>query len=124
MRRLLFQHAIAAALVASVAFWMNGAEAAVAATIGAALSWLNLIVHYYVWRPRLSRSEPEKKHIALSVGVIVIKYTLFAMVAYVVAARGWLRLDWFAIGIATILLSALSNAIAESRRKDRTQEIE
>ncbi len=92
---------IAVGLFGAIGLYFSvGLDAAVAFFVGVSLASINVLFVQYVWSRILG-----KKSVAWTLFVIVFKYTLLGTILYLVAARDWLPIEWFSLGLATILLS-------------------
>jgi len=81
--------------------------------LGALLMLVDLVILALIYRHVLA-----KKQFALSIGVIVFKFAIFAWIineAVVAEARNQLFLGWFAAGVALINVSAIITALKLSR---------
>ncbi len=67
---------------------------------GVSVATINVIFVQFVWGRILG-----KKSVAWTLFIIVFKYTLLGTTLYFVAAKGWLPIGWFSLGLGTILLS-------------------
>ncbi len=56
----------------------------------------------------------KKKLVALAIGIIVFKYAILGIIIYTLIQQSWFDRLWFAMGIASFVLSALIYAIRES----------
>jgi hypothetical protein len=109
MRFLLLFHAFVSLGLAGLFWALFGAATALSFYLGSLVILINFAVLALVWPIILA-----KKQIALSIGVIVIKFAIFAWImneAAVASAKNHLFLGWFSGGIALVNLSALAAAL-------------
>lgn len=83
----------------AINFWLSQI-AAVSFLTGVAVITLNVLGLQYIWSQVLG-----KKSVALTVLVIVFKYSLLMIWIFLVATKNWLPLGWFSLGLGTILIS-------------------
>ena len=103
----LLQFHVAMSLVLSVlVFTFHSREAAGSFLCGATVSFVNLVLLVVVW-PRILA----KKQVALSIGIIVIKFAILGWILYEVVSQNLLQVGWFATGLATITITVLSAAL-------------
>ncbi len=110
MRVLLISHLLIAVIGTLLSYLVSGFDASLSFAVGAALSLINVILLNFSWKSIL-----RKKRIALSVGVIVIKYAILGFIIYKIASKPLLLLNWFCFGLGIIVLSALITAVNEAR---------
>ncbi|MDG0814923.1 hypothetical protein [Bdellovibrio svalbardensis] len=58
----------------------------------------------------------EKKLIALAISIIVFKYAILGIIIFTIVKLPWFTPLWFAMGVASFVLSAIYFAIDESLR--------
>lgn len=80
--------------------FFEGVDAAYGFFTGVLVASINVVFVQYVWGRILG-----KKSVAWTLFIIVFKYTLLGTTLYLVAAKGWLPLEWFSLGLGTILFS-------------------
>ncbi|MBO9668291.1 MAG: hypothetical protein J7501_15935 [Bdellovibrio sp.] len=56
----------------------------------------------------------KKKLIALAVGIIVFKYAILGIIIFTIVKRPWFDPLWFAMGVASFVLSAIFYAVMQS----------
>ena len=78
--------------------------------LGSALMMLNVAALHFAWSRILA-----KKQVALSVGVIVIKYAILGFIIYRVSTGNYLPVAWFAAGFALVLISAVVSVPFQKR---------
>lgn len=76
---------------------------------GAGLMLGNFAFHALVWPFFLP-----KKLFALSIGVIVFKFAILAWILNIVATGNTLQAGWFAVGICTVVVTAVITAFREA----------
>ena len=59
----------------------------------------------------------QKKLVALAGFVIVFKYAILGIIIYTIVKRPWFNPLWFAMGVASFVLSAIVYAVTESLRE-------
>lgn len=59
----------------------------------------------------------QKKLIALAVLIIVFKYAILGIIIYTLVRLSWFDPLWFALGVASFMISALGYALKESLKK-------
>jgi hypothetical protein len=59
----------------------------------------------------------QKKLIALAVSVIVFKYAILGIIIFTIVGLPWFNPLWFAIGVASFVMSAIIYAIAETLKE-------
>lgn len=88
-------------LLGATTLWgLKGVAAGAAFLLGTTLAALNVALLRFIWARVLG-----KKSVALTVFIIVLKYSLLSLVLYLIATKGLLPLEWFGLGLATILIS-------------------
>lgn len=108
-------HFVAAVVLTAVIAFISGTYSALSFAAGAGASFLNLIALVYSW-PRILA----KKSVALSIGVIVIKFAILGWIIYEVVSSQALPLGWFAAGLGLVILSTVAtsfNVTQQSREK-------
>ncbi len=112
MKRLLGIHALITVCGAVLVFALVGRPVAELFAIGSTLVGLNLTVHVIVW-PRILM----KKQVAMSIGVIVIKFLILGWIIYVIntqtCAGDLFKLAWFGAGLSTVVVSVFAAAAIE-----------
>ena len=111
MRFLLCFHATLTVSAAALISHWNGETAAMSFAAGGGLIFFSFAFSALIW-PLVLR----KKLIALSVGVIVFKFAILAWILNVVATGSSIQTDWFAGGLALVVVSSLATAVRESYR--------
>ena len=106
MKRLLQFHVAMSFLLTRLVCAFHNREAGLAFLCGATVSFINLVLLVVVW-PRILA----KKQVALSIGIIVIKFAILGWILYEVVSQNLLQVGWFATGIATIMVTVLSAAL-------------
>jgi hypothetical protein len=101
------RHLIFLAAIVVIVACMARFDQLVAFMVGATLITLNLGLLAFAWKNILA-----KKLVALSVGVIVIKYAILGIIVFfVVNYEGW-SVGWFAAGMGTLLISCVFHALS------------
>lgn len=59
-----------------------------------------------------------KKYIALAISIIVFKYAILGVIIYWFVHQPWAHHLWFALGVASFVISALIYAIIEAFKKE------
>lgn len=103
MKRVLEFHIAASLLLALLLFALRSQEAAIAFIFGSSVSFFNLVALTVVW-PRILA----KKLVALSIGIIVIKFAILGWILYEVATKNLVQVEWFAVGLGVVILTVLS----------------
>lgn len=112
----IFHIATSAFIAACLYLW--GAPAMVSAfLVGTTLSLANVVLLHFAWKRIL-----EKKLVALSAGVIVIKYATLGFIIYRIASRNLFQLEWLCVGLGVILVSAVATAIYLNRTEPNPTE--
>ncbi|MCM2280519.1 MAG: hypothetical protein NDI61_01585 [Bdellovibrionaceae bacterium] len=116
MKFLIWSH-FAIGLIGSViiGFWSGWVNASDFAA-GAALSWLNLLSLVVTW-PRILA----KKLVALSIGVIVLKFAILGSIIYAVVAWKAFQIGWFSAGIATVVLSTVATGLLPQESPEKAE---
>lgn len=65
----------------------------------------------------------EKKLIALAIGIIVFKYAILGIIIFKLTKLSWFNTLWFALGVASFVLSALGYALKETLREGKADGI-
>ena len=60
----------------------------------------------------------QKKYIALAIAIIVFKYAILGVITYWFVHQAWAQLLWFALGVASFVVSALVYAILEAFKEE------
>ncbi|WP_347355647.1 hypothetical protein [Bdellovibrio sp.] len=60
-----------------------------------------------------------KKLVALAIGIIVFKYAILGIIIFKLVALPWFDTLWFALGVASFILSALAYAVKEALREGK-----
>lgn len=63
----------------------------------------------------------QKKLIALAVGIIVFKYAILGIIIFTIVKRPWFDPMWFAMGVASFVLSAIYYAVMKSREEAKNE---
>ena len=98
-----------AVVIASVYFINKNTDAALSCLIGAGIMFLNLIGFYIAMKLVFA-----KKSIALTVLVIIFKYTTLSFVFWKLTQVSWLQPVGFVAGIATLVLAILSMTLVRN----------
>ena len=61
----------------------------------------------------------QKKLIALAVAIIVFKYAILGIIIFTLVKLPWFTPLWFALGVASFILSALVWAVSEGLREGK-----
>lgn len=61
----------------------------------------------------------KKKLIALAIGIIVFKYAILGIIIFTLVKLSWFKPLWFAIGVASFILSAIVYALKESVKEGK-----
>ncbi|MEN0058794.1 MAG: hypothetical protein AAGB31_08160 [Bdellovibrio sp.] len=61
----------------------------------------------------------QKKLIALSIGIIVFKYAILGIIIFTLVKLAWFNPLWFALGVASFILSAGIYALKEGFREGK-----
>lgn len=61
----------------------------------------------------------QKKLVALSIGIIVFKYAILGIIIFKLTAMPWFDTLWFAMGVASFILSAFVYAVKETLREGK-----
>ncbi len=59
----------------------------------------------------------QKKLIALAISIIVFKYAILGIIIFTIVKLPWFTPLWFAMGVASFVLSAIYFAISEGLKK-------
>ncbi len=94
-----------------------GEVAAKGFALGAGVSWFNLLSLVLTWPWILA-----KKLVALSVGVIVLKFAILGSIVYVTVFSRAVDLGWFAAGLTTVVVSVVVTAFVVSRESPEKAE--
>ncbi|AHZ85669.1 hypothetical protein AB1A81_00040 [Bdellovibrio bacteriovorus] len=60
-----------------------------------------------------------KKLVALAIGIIVFKYAILGIIIFKLVDQTWFDTLWFALGVASFILSALGYAVKEALREGK-----
>ncbi|WP_413292106.1 hypothetical protein ACLSU7_11900 [Bdellovibrio sp. HCB185ZH] len=60
-----------------------------------------------------------KKLVALGISLIVFKYAILGIIIFTLVKLDWFSSIWFAMGVASFILSAIYYAISEALREER-----
>ncbi|UOF00390.1 hypothetical protein [Bdellovibrio reynosensis] len=60
-----------------------------------------------------------KKLIALAIGIIVFKYAILGIIIFTLVKLSWFSPLWFSMGVASLILSAISFAVKEASREGK-----
>jgi hypothetical protein len=104
-------HLVISLAGAVLIYFLGGEQHALSFLIGAGMMGLNWWLLIQTWARILG-----KKSIALAIGIIVIKWTLFGTICILLARTAWIMPTWLMLGIASVLLSALLAALESKRR--------
>ncbi|MGE5086751.1 MAG: hypothetical protein ACM3MG_10655 [Bacillota bacterium] len=63
----------------------------------------------------------QKKLIALAVGIIVFKYAILGIIIFTIVKQPWFDPMWFAMGVASFVLSAIYYAVMKSREESKNE---
>ena len=110
MKRVLEFHIAASLLLALLLFALRSQEAAIAFIFGSSVSFFNLVALTVVW-PRILA----KKLVALSIGIIVIKFAILGWILYAVVTGKLFQLGWFAVGMGLVVPSVVATSIKVSQ---------
>lgn len=116
MRFLLLIHTALALCAALAIAYFYDSKSGISFALGAFLMLADLVILAAIYKFVLA-----KKQFALSIGVIVFKFAIFAWIineAVAAERKNQLFLGWFAAGIALINLSAMAAALKLSRSID------
>ena len=102
-------HAAMSLLLGVVVYFACSKVASLGFLFGAGVSFFNLLTLVIVW-PLILR----KKLVALSGGIIVIKFAILGWILYEVVTQNSLQVGWFATGLAVVVLSVLVTAFIVS----------
>lgn len=58
-----------------------------------------------------------KKLIALAIGIIVFKYAILGIIIFTIVKLPWFTPLWFAMGVASFVISAIYFAVSEAFKK-------
>lgn len=61
----------------------------------------------------------KKKMIALAVGIIVFKYAILGIIIFTLVKLSWFEPLWFALGVASLILSAIAYALKEAKEGNK-----
>jgi hypothetical protein len=61
----------------------------------------------------------QKKLVALGVSLIVFKYAILGIIIFTLTKLDWFSSIWFAMGVASFIVSAIYYAISEALREER-----
>lgn len=117
MKFLIVFQLLVSVLGAAALAHLAGAPAAKAYGLGAGLMLLNLVGLVLSWPWILA-----KKLVALSVGVIVLKFAILGSIVYVAVIKHAVHLGWFAAGLATVVLTIVVTALVVSRESPEEAE--
>ncbi len=117
MRFLLAVHTGISAIAAVVLSFFGTRAQVVAFLLGTAIALINIVLLYFSWNRIL-----QKKSVALSVSVIVIKYATLGFIIYHIAYRNLFQLEWVCVGLAMLLVSAVATAFKVSRQEATADE--
>ncbi|MGZ3773759.1 MAG: hypothetical protein ACXVCY_06965 [Pseudobdellovibrionaceae bacterium] len=65
----------------------------------------------------------QKKLIALAIGIIVFKYAILGIIIFTLVKLSWFTPLWFALGVASLILSALVYALKEAFKEGKANVI-
>jgi hypothetical protein len=103
MKRVLEFHIAVSLALAILLYSLRSSEAAIAFIFGSSVSFFNLLALAVVWPWILA-----KKLVALSIGIIVIKFAILGWILYEVATKNLVQVEWFAVGLGVVILTVLS----------------
>lgn len=61
----------------------------------------------------------KKKLVALAIGIIVFKYAILGIIMFTLVKRSWFNPLWFAMGVASFVLSGIFYALKEALREGK-----
>lgn len=61
----------------------------------------------------------KKKLIALAIGIIVFKYAILGIIIFTLVKLSWFNPLWFAMGVASFILSGIFYALKEALREGK-----
>jgi hypothetical protein len=64
-----------------------------------------------------------KKQIALSVTIIIFKYTILGAIVFSLLSAAWVQKGWFVIGLGSLVVSAPLYAFYISTRKEEEEDV-
>ncbi len=99
-------------IFAGVYLLNNDIDAALSCLVGAGIMFLNLVGFFIAMKLVFA-----KKSIALTVSVIIFKYTILSLVFWKLTQVSWLKPVGFVAGIATLVLAILSMTAVKSFAK-------
>src|SRR5690348_9151075 len=105
MKFLFLFHSVVGALLSTVILAAFGQQAAIAFLFGVFLGGGNFFILHFCWSRIL-----KKKLIALSIGIIVIKYATLGFIIYQTAVENWFHMGWLSAGFGTVVPTALATA--------------
>lgn len=103
MKRVLEFHVTLSLALAILLFYFRSTEASIAFIFGSSVSFFNLVALTILWPWILA-----KKQVALSIGIIVIKFAILGWILYEVATKNLVQVEWFALGLGVVILTVLS----------------
>lgn len=85
---------------------------------GSGLMLISFLLLYIGWRLIF-----KKKLVALAIMVIVFKYAILGIIIFTIVKLPWFHAEWFLIGVASFVLSALFFAFKESLKKEGNENV-
>ena len=64
----------------------------------------------------------QKKQIALSVTIIIFKYSILGVIVFSLLGAAWIQKGWFIVGLGSLVLSAPLYAFYISTRKEEEED--
>jgi hypothetical protein len=65
----------------------------------------------------------QKKYIALAIGIIVFKYAILGVIIYWFVHQAWSQPLWYALGVASFIITALAYAVMEALKKEENKNV-
>lgn len=96
-------HVLLSLALAILLFSFVSRGASLAFIFGSSVSFFNLVALTVLWPWLLA-----KKQVALSIGIIVIKFAILTVILYEVATKNLVQVEWFALGLGVVILTVLS----------------
>ncbi|HEX7674443.1 MAG TPA: hypothetical protein VF412_09735 [Bdellovibrio sp.] len=96
-------------------FWLNNApHQALSFAAGSLTILVSLALLGWGWSLIF-----EKKLIALAVAIIVFKYAILGIIIFTIVKLPWFNPLWFAMGVASFVISAITYAIFEALKEGK-----
>jgi hypothetical protein len=106
-------------LIASlVALEMGDLLTAASVAAGGMLVLINVALTAYLVMQMI-----RKKQIALSVTIILFKYTILGAIVFSLLSAAWVQKGWFVIGLGSLVVSAPLYAFYISTRKEEEEDV-